>query len=269
MALQPCMRSGDDVLEHGHQREQADVLEGARDALLDEAVGRLSGDVATGVAHAAARWGQEARDDVERRCLAGAVRADDRPDRAFLDLQREIVDGDQTAEPARQAGGLQQRAHGAVRLIVRRRLRSGRRAPRIPNGRKIISATNTTPTITKRSAPTSRSTSGRTIMTAAPISGPQSVPMPPTITIARMRIDCVNRKVFGNTAPWSAAKSEPAEPENEAPMPNAQSFAEVVLMPTAAAAVSSSRIATQARPLREATRRWAANTDSRRRTRIR
>ena len=106
-------------------------------------------------------------------------------------------------------------------------------------------------------------------MTAAPINGPQSVPMPPMMTMARTRIDWVNRKVFGNTAPCSAANSEPANPENEAPMANAQSFAEVVLMPTAEAAISSSRTATQARPIREATRRWATKTESSRRIRIR
>ena len=45
----------------------------------------------------------EAGDDVESGRLAGAVRADDAEDRALLDLAAEVVDGDQTAKPARQA----------------------------------------------------------------------------------------------------------------------------------------------------------------------
>ena len=108
------MRTGHDILERRHQREQPDVLEGARDALLDETMRRLSGDVAPRVAHRAARGREESGDDVEGRRLAGAVRADDGPDRTLLDLQLEAVHRHQTTEPARQPRGLQQRGHRAI-----------------------------------------------------------------------------------------------------------------------------------------------------------
>src|SRR5262249_38053449 len=152
--------TGDDVLERCHQREQPDVLKGARDALLDEPMYRFAGDVATRVVHRASRRSKEAADDVEGRCLAGAVRADNGPDRTLLDLQLEVIHSNESPESASQPGGLQQRSHvavpdpwgsraglhnsadcGAVRRIVRRKLRSGRLAPRIPNGRKIMSTT--------------------------------------------------------------------------------------------------------------------------------
>jgi hypothetical protein len=47
----------------------------------------------------------------------------------------------------------------------------------------------------------------------------------------------------------------PATPPNEAPMAKASSLTLRVLMPIALAAISSSRMATQARPRRESCRR--------------
>ena len=76
------VRADEHVLEHGHRAEQVDVLERARDPALDDAVGGVrSSDVA--VELELARVGVvEPRDDVERRRLAGAVRADQTGDRA-------------------------------------------------------------------------------------------------------------------------------------------------------------------------------------------
>ena len=47
----------------------------------------------------------------------------------------------------------------------------------------------------------------------------------------------------------------PATPPKDAPIAKASSFMRVVLMPIARAATSSSRIASQARPMRESCRR--------------
>ncbi|KAI1697405.1 hypothetical protein Ddc_19713 [Ditylenchus destructor] len=58
-------------------------------------------------------------------------------------------------------------------------------------------------------------------------------------------------KDSGETKPWNAANSAPATPPNEAPMAKASSLMLRVLMPMALAAISSSRIASQARPMRE------------------
>ena len=48
--------------------------------------------------------------------------------------------------------------------------------------------------------------------------------------------------------PWRVAKNEPAKPPNIAPMAKAVSLVVVVLMPSERQAISSSRIASQARP---------------------
>ncbi|CPM60424.1 Uncharacterised protein [Bordetella pertussis] len=52
-----------------------------------------------------------------------------------------------------------------------------------------------------------------------------------------------------------AANSAPATPPNEAPMAKASSLMLRLLMPMALAAISSSRMASQARPMREFCRR--------------
>jgi hypothetical protein len=60
--------------------------------------------------------------------------------------------------------------------------------------------------------------------------------------------------------PWNAANIEPDTPPKVAPMPNASSFMLRVLMPIALAAISSSRIAIHARPMRERSRRQQTKT---------
>src|SRR5207245_9303170 len=46
-------------------------------------------------------------DDVEQRCLAGAVRADEAEDLAVPQRERDVVEGDEPAEPARDGGDLE------------------------------------------------------------------------------------------------------------------------------------------------------------------
>ena len=62
-------------------------------------------------------------------------------------------------------------------------------------------------------------------------------------------------KLSGLMKPWIAENMPPAMPPKEAPMAKARSFMRVVLMPMERAAISSSRIASQARPMRESCRR--------------
>ena len=75
--------------------------------------------------------------------------------------------------------------------------------------------------------------------------------MPPSTTMHRIMIDSIRLKDSGETKPWKAANMEPDTPPKVAPMPKASSFMLRVLMPMALAAISSSRIAIQARPMRE------------------
>ncbi len=62
-------------------------------------------------------------------------------------------------------------------------------------------------------------------------------------------------KMLGETKPWKVANITPETPPKVAPMPKASSFRLRVLMPMALAAISSSRMAIQARPMRERSNR--------------
>ena len=75
--------------------------------------------------------------------------------------------------------------------------------------------------------------------------------MPPSTTIASTAIDSVKEKDSGETKPWNEANKAPATPPKDAPIANASNLTLRVLMPIAFAAISSSRIATKARPKRE------------------
>ena len=133
------------ILEHRHAGEQADVLERARDpgAAGDEIVGhaleqeqravaaRQAAGVARGervelVPHRGVAVGErdpsfarlvEAGDAVEHGGLAGAVRPDQRGDVAAPDGEREAVDGDEAAEPHGEMLDLQERPRSSASLL--------------------------------------------------------------------------------------------------------------------------------------------------------
>ena len=73
--------------------------------------------------------------------------------------------------------------------------------------------------------------------------------MPPSTTIASTSADSRKVKDSGLMKPCRVAKNAPAKPPNMAPMANAVSLVVVVLMPSARQAISSSRSASQARPI--------------------
>ena len=79
--------------------------------------------------------------------------------------------------------------------------------------------------------------------------------MPPSTTIATIITDSCRLNDSGEMKPWKVANIAPETPPKVAPMPKASSFMLRVLMPIALAAISSSRIAIQARPMRLRSRR--------------
>ena len=79
--------------------------------------------------------------------------------------------------------------------------------------------------------------------------------MPPSTTIATIITDSGRLNDSGEMKPWKLANIAPETPPKVAPMPKASSFRLRVLMPIALAAISSSRIAIQARPMRLRSRR--------------
>ena len=69
--------------------------------------------------------------------------------------------------------------------------------------------------------------------------------------MAKTTIDSDKEKDSGDINPWKDANKAPEIPPNEAPIANASNFKLRVFRPIAWAAVSSSRMATQARPILE------------------
>src|SRR5450759_2808699 len=68
------MGAGHDVLDTGQRWEQPNVLEGAGDAVADNGVGLETCDIASQEVDLSRRGFVDARDHVEQRCLASAVR---------------------------------------------------------------------------------------------------------------------------------------------------------------------------------------------------
>src|SRR5947208_12586 len=69
-----------------------------------------------------------------------------------------------------------------------------------------------------------RMTSGTTTMTAAPTIDPQTLPIPPSTTIERMKIEINRVKSSGLTKLTRLALTTPATPAVDAPMAKAHSF---------------------------------------------
>ncbi len=89
------MRSHKRVLHQRHVGEKAQVLEGARNTLLDDPVRLQSGNSEP---HVAAIRFDEASDEIEERRLAGAVRPNDGDDRTRHDVEIDAVHGLNAAE---------------------------------------------------------------------------------------------------------------------------------------------------------------------------
>ena len=125
------VRADQHIVEHREIAEYAAMLERAREAERREFLGRQAGDVAAGEPHRAGVGPVQASNEVEQRGLAGAVRPDHADQRAVIDGEREVVDGGDAAEAAREAGDLEQRRHHIV--------------PSSPCGRKRMSSSSTMP----------------------------------------------------------------------------------------------------------------------------
>ena len=98
VALGAVMGADADVVGDRHAREQRDVLEGAADADVADAMRRLGQDALTFHQDVAlARLVQPAQ-AIEQRGLAGAVRADQSEDLAATLIERDVVQRDDAAE---------------------------------------------------------------------------------------------------------------------------------------------------------------------------
>src|SRR5262249_14949428 len=260
------------ILEHRHAGEEADVLERTGDARelgdaeIEQALEQIGGAVRMREAdHADARV-IEPRDAVEDRGLAGAVGADERCDVAALRREAHIIDRDQAAKPHAQVldgkDGIGRRAHerpsatrSAGTSLALPSETEGVRVATSPRGRQIMISTMAMPNTSMRYCANSRNSSKAPSMAKAAIATPSCEPMPPSTTIASTSADSEKVKDSGLMKPWRVAKNDPAMPPNMAPMAKAVSLVVVVLMPSERQAISSSRSASQARPIGRRRRR--------------
>ena len=104
-----------DVLQHRHRREGARHLEGARDAAREHPVGRLAVEPAPVEEDPPRGRRERARDEVEERGLAGAVRPDQAGEAARPHAQRHVEDGRVAAEAP---GDVLELEHGGPGLRI-------------------------------------------------------------------------------------------------------------------------------------------------------
>src|SRR5581483_3024458 len=262
----------DEVVRHTLEQEQAAIGVNAR----TQAGRRQRVDLAPQCGVAVAQrdaplaWLVEAGNTVEYRGFAGAVRPDQRGDVALLGAERQIVHGDKAAEahgemldPQDRVGRHPRPSLTNVAATVLRSFKNalGSRVEIRPRGFQIMIITIARPNSSMRycvgskSLPKiclrksrSRMISVPPIMATAATATPIMLPMPPSTTMATIIADSMKVKDSGEMKPWRAAKKEPANPPNIAPMAKAVSFVLVVFTPSERQAISSSRSASQARP---------------------
>ena len=135
------------VVHDRHAGQHAGELEGANQPEIGDAVRRHAGNVAAGEPDGAGIRPAKAAEEVEHGRLAGAVRADQRGDRAALDVEARAGDGEQAVEGLHRATDFKDRAggrgHGRTRISAR--------LPRSPWGRSRLRSRRKNPTMMKRS----------------------------------------------------------------------------------------------------------------------
>ncbi len=102
-AAAPALRREPDIPGDAELGKDVGLLVASGDAEAGDAMRRPSGDVVRTEADAAGIGRQVAREQVDERRLAGAVRADDAMDLARRQLEIDTVDGDEAAEAPRQS----------------------------------------------------------------------------------------------------------------------------------------------------------------------
>src|SRR5690606_20259171 len=183
-----------DVLEGAHVEEDLQVLERAPDAGRGERVRRQAGQFASVERDAAGARHVDAGEQVEQRGLAGAVRADDRVNRARVDRKRQSLHRVDAAEfPGEPVDA--QSAHRGLRPS---------QSPMVgtaPRGKKIIVAIMIAPSTTISYSLTTVRACGRTVSTAAPTTAPKVDAMPPKTTIVTSSTECMNDALAGVMKP--------------------------------------------------------------------
>src|SRR5262245_2081676 len=182
-------RADHHVLDHGHLAERLELLKGAPDSAPADLVGPepVDGDAVEEDLPGVGR--DKAREHVEERGLARAVGADDADELARRDPKGDLPISDQPAEPLGDRAHVQQRARvHPVRL--RPRWASAMMPPGWTTETSMMRAPYTSRSMALPVPPSAtRVHSPSGMRMAAPISGPQSVPTPPSTAMRQMMMD--------------------------------------------------------------------------------
>ena len=95
----PRVNADQDVLQHGHVLEEDDVLERPGDPEARDTMGPHAQQIAAVEEDSTPLSAVEARHDVEQCRLAGTVRTDQTADLAFAELERDLFERNDSAEP--------------------------------------------------------------------------------------------------------------------------------------------------------------------------
>src|SRR5207244_1352675 len=101
-AAVPDMEPHPDVVQNAHTGKELDVLEGARDPQAQDLVCGVLQEIFTREVDAPRLWCVQACDAVEERRLAGAVGADQADHGTLGNLERDLVERPDAAEPDAQ-----------------------------------------------------------------------------------------------------------------------------------------------------------------------
>ena len=121
IAAAPGVAADAHIIEHRLAREQREVLKGAGNADLGDAVRRAIEQRAAFEQDITPIGGVEAAQAVEQGCLARAVRADQAEDLSLFKVERHAVECDDAAEPQSQVADIEQRCHAIVSGDLRQR----------------------------------------------------------------------------------------------------------------------------------------------------
>ena len=104
LSIAPDRRAEQQIFGHRQTGENVPAFRHQRDALRDHVLKRNSAERLAGECHGARGWRDDPGDGENQRALAGAVRADDADDLAFIDLQIDAAHGGDGAVPHDQTG---------------------------------------------------------------------------------------------------------------------------------------------------------------------
>src|SRR5690606_7120845 len=197
-----CHAADHQVVEGAHPVEDPGHLEHAQHAQAGELGGIEPQDASAVEPDLAGVGAQVARQHIEQRGLAGAVRTDQADQLAFRHVHADAVERLEAAEALADVANLEQRHHApfAAAVASRRRTNAARARPQRPSRKKRAKMMTSSAKTIIWMLPTSRSSSEATYTSPAPMGGPTRVPMPPITTIAITMPVCAIRPSSGLTS---------------------------------------------------------------------